>query len=183
MGLAPRLERFIGYLPGVEKSFGVQLLIASDDVDVAILRSDAAPSDFRQLVTSSVPVHPGDEVIVMGYPTGIHAMLARTDTKFLDKISAEESLDFWAVVEHLSASSLITPLATRGIVGQVTPNAVVYDAETTHGGSGGPVLNMHGEVIAINTAFMQQFGGSNIGLPMARIMPILNRSLELLKSQ
>ncbi len=119
----------------------------------------------------------------MGYPTGVRAMLARTDTNFLDEIREEGNLDFWVVVERLSAASLITPLATRGIVGQVTLDAVAYDAETTRGGSGGPVLNMRGEVIAINTAIMLEFGGSNIGIPMARILPVLNRSLELIKSQ
>ena len=183
MGLAPNFERFIGYLPGVEESFDVQLVIASDEADVAVLRYDKAPSDVRPLVTGSNPVHPGDEVIVMGYPTGIRAMLARTDTKFLDEIREADNLDFWAVVERLSASSLITPIASRGIVGQVTADVVVYDAETTRGGSGGPVLNMHGEVIAINTAIFPEFGGSNLGIPMARIMPVLNRSLELIKSQ
>jgi S1-C subfamily serine protease len=183
MGLAPKFERFIGYLPGVEESFDVQLVIASDEADVAVLRCDKAPSDVRPLVTGSNPALPGDEVIVMGYPTGIRAMLARTDTKFLDEIREADNLDFWAVVERLSASSLITPIASRGIVGQVTADAVVYDAETTRGGSGGPVLNMRGEVIAINTAIFPEFGGSNLGIPMARIMPVLNRSLELIKSQ
>ena len=183
MGLTPKFERFIGYLPGVEKPFDVQLVAASDDADVAVLRCSVAPSEVRQLVTGSIPVHPGDEVIVMGYPTGVRAMLARTDTNFLDEIREEGNLDFWVVVERLSAASLITPLATRGIVGQVTLDAVAYDAETTRGGSGGPVLNMRGEVIAINTAIMLEFGGSNIGVPMARILPVLNRSLELIKSQ
>jgi serine protease Do len=183
MGLTPKFERFIGYFPGVEKSFDVHLVSASDEVDVAVLRCEAAPPEVRPLTTASDPAHPGDEVIVMGYPTGVRAMLARTDTKFLDEIREQGSLDFWTVVEHLSASSLITPLATRGIVGQITPDVVAYDADTTHGGSGGPVLNMRGEVVAVNMAILPEFGGSNLGVPMARILPILNQSLELINSQ
>ena len=183
MGLIPKFERFIGYLPGVEKSFDVQLVSASDDADVAVLRCAEAPAEVRPLITGSNLAHPGDEVVVMGYPAGVRAMLARTDTKFLDEIREEGNLGFWTVVELLSASGLITPLASRGIVGQVTMDAVVYDAETTRGGSGGPVLNMRGEVIAINTAIMPEFGGSNLGVPMARILPVLNRSLEMIKSQ
>jgi len=183
MGLTPKFERFVGYLPGVEKPFDVELIAASDDADVAVLRCAEAPPEVRPLITGSVPAHPGDEVIVMGYPTGVRAMLARTDTKFLDEIREQGDLDFWTVVEHLSKSGLITPLATRGIVGQVTPDAVVYDADTTHGGSGGPVLNMQGEVIAVNMAILPEFGGSNIGVPMARILPVLNQSLELIESQ
>ncbi|MCZ7598154.1 MAG: trypsin-like peptidase domain-containing protein [Gammaproteobacteria bacterium] len=61
----------------------------------------------------------------------------------------------------------VRPLASRGIVGQVSPNTVVYDAETTRGGSGGPVLNMQGQVVAVNTAIIPEFGGSNFGVPAA----------------
>ena len=182
MGLAPRLDRFIGYLPGVTKPFVVELLNSSEEVDVAILRGHIPVQEDRRLAISTTPANPGDEVIVMGYPTGIRAMLARTNTGFLDSISTEGSLHFWEVVERLSASGLITPIATRGIVGQVSADAVVYDASTTRGGSGGPVLNLQGEVVAINTAFLREFGGSNIGLPVVLIEPVLSRSLELLES-
>jgi len=177
MGLTPKFQRFIGYLPGVEKAFDVQLITASDDADVAVLRCDEAPSEVRLLSPQSSPARPGDEVIVMGYPTGIRAMLARTDTKFLDALREEGNLDFWAIVERLAESGRITPIATRGIVGQVTPEAVVYDAETTRGGSGGPVLDMRGEVIAVNAAILPEFGGSNLGVPIARALPILEQIL------
>ena len=42
---------------------------------------------------------------------------------------------------------------------------VVYDAETTAGGSGGPVLDIDGRAIAVNTAVIPEFGGSNFGIP------------------
>lgn len=50
---------------------------------------------------------------------------------------------------------------------------MVYDAETTHGGSGGPVLNMQGEVVAVNTAIIPEFGGSNLGVPAEHIRALL----------
>jgi len=182
MGLVAKFDRFIGYLPGVDKYFDVQLVGASDDIDIAVLSSKDAMLEAEPLPTGLTPVQPGDEVLLIGYPAGVQALLARTDTKFLDEISETGTLDFWTVVEKLSASGLISPLATRGIVGQVTPDAVVYDAGTTYGGSGGPVLNMQGEVIAVNTAIMEGFSGANLGLPIARIMPFLQQSLESIKS-
>jgi len=181
MGLVAKFDRFIGYLPGVEKYFDVHLVGASDEIDIAVLSSDDAMADARPLPTGLTPVQPGDEVLLIGYPAGVQAMLARTDTTFLDEISETGALDFWTVVEKLSAAGMLSPLATRGIVGQVTPNAVVYDAGTTYGGSGGPVLNMQGEVIAVNTAIMEGFSGSNLGLPIARVMPFLQQSLEMIK--
>ncbi|MEE8265386.1 MAG: hypothetical protein V3R62_03500, partial [Acidiferrobacterales bacterium] len=73
--------------------------------------------------------------------------------------------DFWAVAARLSEEQFIRPLASRGIVGQVTRATVVYDAETTHGGSGGPVLDINGDVIAVNAAIIPEYGGSNLGVP------------------
>jgi S1-C subfamily serine protease len=183
MGLVAKFDRFIAYLPNVEKYFDVQLVGASDEIDIAVLSTDDLMVEARPLPTGLTPVQPGDEVLLIGYPAGVQAMLARSDTKFLDEIGETGTLDFWTVVEKLSASGLISPLATRGIVGQVTPNAVVYDAGTTYGGSGGPVLNMQGEVIAVNTAIMAEFSGANLGLPTARILPFLQQSLELMKSR
>ena len=74
---------------------------------------------------------------------------------------------------RLAASGLIAPLSSGGIVGQATGAAIVYDAETTHGGSGGPVLNLRGEVVAVNAAIIPEFGGSNLGVPATRIAPLL----------
>ncbi len=74
-------------------------------------------------------------------------------------------MDFWTAAERLSAGGYVAPLASRGIIGQVTSQAVVYDAQTTQGGSGGPVLSTAGEVVAINSAVLPEFGGSNIGVP------------------
>jgi S1-C subfamily serine protease len=47
----------------------------------------------------------------------------------------------------------------------VLPDKIVYDAQTTSGGSGGPVFNYAGKVIGINYAVLQGFGGSNFGIP------------------
>ncbi|MDH3713287.1 MAG: serine protease [Gammaproteobacteria bacterium] len=173
MGLQPVIQRFIGYLPGVTQSFEVSLVSASEDSDLAILRCTELTGEIKPLTLSTVPPQPGDVVIVLGYPTGIRAMLARTDENLLDDLRARDDLDFWTVVAHLAKSGHITPIATSGIVGQVTESAIVYDAETTHGGSGGPVINLDGEVIAVNAAILPEFGGSNIGVPVARTRALL----------
>jgi S1-C subfamily serine protease len=49
----------------------------------------------------------------------------------------------------------------------------VYDAETTHGGSGGPVLDINGSVVAVNAAILPEYGGSNLGVPVARLRALL----------
>ena len=114
----------------------------------------------------------------MGYPTGIQALLARADPAAVQAILDAEPLDFWQMGRRLSAQGLVAPLATVGVVGQATATSVVYDAETTHGGSGGPVLNLEGRVLAVNQAILPQFGGSNLGVPATEALRLLREPGE-----
>jgi len=163
----PVILRFQGYLPDVEAAFPVELLRASDEADLALLKCNENAGDLPYLELGRGTPEPGAEIIVMGYPTGLRALLAQTGDRFLAELQEDESLDFWGVAERLSQAGFIRPLATRGIVGQRSAATVVYDAETTYGGSGGPVLDVDGQVIAINTAIIPGYGGSNFGVPVA----------------
>jgi S1-C subfamily serine protease len=159
--------RFIGYLPGVEAAFAVEMLRASDETDLALLKCSDIDGDLPYLELGQGTPEPGAEVIVMGYPTGLRAMLAQTGDRFLAELQEDETLDFWGVAERLSQAGFIRPLASRGIVGQRSAATVVYDAETTYGGSGGPVLDVDGDVIAVNAAIIPEYGGSNFGIPVS----------------
>jgi serine protease Do len=165
-GMEPVLIRFVAYLPDIEDAFSVELVKASDSYDLAVLLCQDVAGSLPRLEFSSRPPTPGDEVIVMGYPTGMLSMLAQTGDEFLAELQQDEGLDFWGVARHLSKAHYIRPLASRGIVGQRSESAVVYDADTTHGGSGGPVLDIEGKIIAINTAIIPEYGGSNFGVPV-----------------
>lgn len=172
-GFVPAVRRFVGYLAGVKDPFEVELVVASDDADVAVLLCGGVTGRVRALTLSDVPPQPGDEVIVLGYPTGIRALLARAGEGFVEELRSERDMDFWTVARRLSERGRIGPLATRGIVGQVSPTAIVYDAETTSGGSGGPVIGLNGKVVAVNTAILPEFGGSNLGVPAAKAQKLL----------
>ncbi len=77
---------------------------------------------------------------------------------------------------RLAEEGYVAPLASRGIVSQATPATIVYDAETTHGGSGGPVLDMNGDVVAVNAAILPEYGGSNLGIPAAKVRALLEEA-------
>ena len=176
-GLTPVMRRQIGYLPDSEEPFDVELVLASEDADVAVLRCGGATELVQPLSLAEAPARPGEEVFVLGYPTGIRALLARTSEAFVDSLMGDSPPDFWMVARLLSEAGHVAPLATRGIVGQATADRVVYDAETTHGGSGGPVLGLNGEVQAINTAILTDFGGSNLGIPAAEARRLLDQAI------
>ena len=172
-GLEPYLVRFVGFLPDKKDSFGVSLINASEQEDIALLSFDDIEQSLQPLQFGNAP-NPGDEVVVMGYPTGLRTMLAQTGTSFLQELQADSNLDFWAVALKLARNDFIQPLASRGIVGRTSDSSVVYDAETTYGGSGGPVLAMNGLVVAVNTAVIPEYGGSNFGVPVSFVKKLLD---------
>ena len=175
-GFEPVMLRLIGYLPDVEGPFDVELVSASDTADVALLRCQAAARAVPPLPLGETPPRPGDEVVVLGYPTGMRALVARAGRGLSEELFAGGGIDFWELARALSARHLIGPLATQGIVGQVTDETIVYDAETTHGGSGGPVLALDGKVVAVNAAILAEFGGSNLGVPASEARRLIETS-------
>ena len=70
--------------------------------------------------------------------------------------------------------NLIRPIATQGHIGDVLLDKIVYDAQTTSGGSGGPLFNNEGKVIGINFAMVREFGGSNFAIPVGYGKSLLN---------
>ena len=175
-GLLPTMNRFVGYLPGIADPFDVRLVVASDHADLAVLACERITETITPLEMTETAPHAGDEVIVLGYPTGIRALLARADERFVEELATGAQMDFWSVVRRLSEAGHIAPLASRGIVAQVNPTAVVYDAETTRGGSGGPVLDLDGHVLAVTSAVVPEFGGSNLGVPANQGRRLLERA-------
>lgn len=173
LGLEPAIHRLRGFLPGANEPFELSLLGASDGHDVALLQGEGAARGAQPLVLAGEAPTPGDTAIVIGFPAGIGALLARAGDAFVDELSRRPHVDDDAVVQELARARLIKPLASRGIIGQVSEMAVVYDAQTTSGGSGGPVLNLRGEVVAINRAVLQDFGGSNIGVPARHAIELI----------
>jgi len=172
-GFIPVMRRFIGFLPGLEEPFDVSLVVASDNADLAILACTGVTGRVATLEMGDLSPDAGDEIIVLGYPTGIRALLARADEEFVNELAASSEMDFWTVARRLAAAGHIAPLASRGIVAQVTPAVIAYDAETTRGGSGGPVLGLDGKVVAVTSAIVPDFGGSNLGVPSSRVLALL----------
>jgi len=174
-GLVPYMHRLVGYLPGHDRPFELELVNTSDEADIALLRADLGHG-IPRLHLARDPVVPGDEVAVVGYPLGIRALMARAGATFVQEMQHRPSTGFWEVAAGLSERGLISPLATLGIVGQRSAEFIAYDAETTSGGSGGPVVRRDGRVVAVNAAIMPEFGGSNLGVPVDRVADLLRRA-------
>jgi S1-C subfamily serine protease len=179
-GFEAEMVRFVAYFPGLPSPVEMRVLEASDSADLAVLRPLGLESELTFVPLAVEPPAPGEPVFVLGYPLGLRALMARSDLAFIEALRTEGVTDFWEQAERLSSAGFMAPLASRGIVSQVTAANVVYDAETTSGGSGGPVLTLRGEVVAVNSAILPEFGGSNLGVPAGRARALLERARERL---
>ena len=108
---------------------------------------------------------PGQPIVLMGYATGIAAILARADDATAEQIMTRSDGDISQVMDELARRKLIRPIITQGHIGDVLPDKIVFDAQTTNGGSGGPLFNRQGKVIGVTYAVLNGFGGSNFRDP------------------
>jgi len=161
-GLVPRIQKLALFVPDISEPFDIRILQVSEKNDLALLRAENGLKGIPKLSLKTSMPRPGEEIVVLGYPMGAEGLMVRVSPEFLDAMTGS---DLWAVLKKMSGAGHIRPLATRGIVSQVSQDTVAYDAETAVGGSGGPVLDLNGSVVAINRAVIEQFGGSNLGVP------------------
>ncbi|WP_108861400.1 trypsin-like peptidase domain-containing protein [Ruegeria sp. Alg231-54] len=172
-GLKPEMLRLLAYLPDQTEPIEARLVRFSEAADLAILAVEPSRVHDLGIPLADATSRVGEELYLLGYPTGLKALIAQAGPGFLEELEAEGTLNFWSIASRLSAQSKIHPLASRGIVARTSGSAIVYDAETTTGGSGGPALNRRGEVVAVNAAILPEFGGSNIGVPVSHLRALL----------
>jgi S1-C subfamily serine protease len=138
----------------------------SAEADVAVLRLAVTGVPVLPLSETDVATMRGGRVVVLGYPTGVNAMLARAEPDLASEVLAN-ARDTTTLIAELAKRNAVSPVITQGALNEVTPTKLVYDAETTSGGSGGPVFGPDGKVIGINFAITRDFDGSNFGIPIA----------------
>lgn len=169
-GIRPRREDVRAFFPGKEESFPLEMVAVSEDEDVAVVRLTTDPVRLRfpvlPIEDSGKAATPGSPILLLGYPKGLEAILAKLDPTTLQSVFETAGNDVLLVTSEVGWRGLIRPLATQGIIGDLTPTKLLYDAKTTVGGSGGPLFNMEGKVIGINRAVLRGFGGSNFAVPI-----------------
>jgi DNA-binding response OmpR family regulator len=168
-GVEAALLEMTAYFPAIDHGLPISTQKISSDADVALLKADIPESKIREVAFAEAhrSVVSGGPVVLLGYPTGLDAILARTGEETLRSIATNTKGDPNEVMEELARRHLIRPVVTQGHIGDVEPDKIIYDAQTTSGGSGGPLFNSDGKVIGINFAMVRDFGGSNLAVPIA----------------
>jgi S1-C subfamily serine protease len=167
-GLEPEIAEMTAYFPGATHGIPITTKKISSAADVAVVKGNVSGLGIRHIALADGrhSANGGSPIVLLGYPTGVDAILARTGVATLQAIAASSKGDPKQVMEELARHHLIKPIVTQGHIGDVLPDKIVYDAQTTSGGSGGPLFNDQGEVIGINFAMVRDFGGSNFAIPV-----------------
>ncbi len=128
--------------------------------DLAVLKVDSLPEGAAPLTLAAAPAEVGQTAIAIGNPFGLQNTLTI------------------GVVSGLGRS-LDGPQSDSGAFR--IPNVIQTDAAVNPGNSGGPLLNIYGEVIGVNTAISSDSGtfqGVAYAIPalsVARVVPALIR--------
>jgi S1-C subfamily serine protease/DNA-binding NarL/FixJ family response regulator len=166
-GVEPVIAEMTAYFPGITNGIALNTEKISSTADVAVVKGNVSGLGIKQIaLADGRSTVSGGPVVLLGYPTALDAILARAGAETLQSIATTSKGDPKQVMEELARRHLIRPTTTQGHIGAVLPDKIVYDAQTTSGGSGGPLFNNEGKVIGINFAVVRDFGGSNFAIPV-----------------
>jgi DNA-binding response OmpR family regulator/S1-C subfamily serine protease len=178
-GFLAEISSIHAYFPGDPRAFTGGIQEISKDTDLATMHIDV--QDLKRPLLSidsgKGAAVTGEPVVLMGYATGLAGILARTDEGTAEQILTQSGGDVSKVMSELARRNLIHPIITQGHIGDILPDKIVFDAQTTSGGSGGPLFNHQGKVIGVTFAILKGFGGSNFGIPIRFSEPLLAPSI------
>jgi DNA-binding response OmpR family regulator len=166
-GLEPVTTEMTAYFPGIPHGIAINTEKISSAADVAVVKGNVSELGIKQIaLADGRSTVSGGPVVLLGYPTALSAILARAGAETIQSIATASNGDPKQLMEELARRNLIRPIITQGHIGDVLPDKIVYDAQTSSGGSGGPLFNNEGKVIGINFAMVREFGGSNFAIPV-----------------
>ena len=140
------------------RSLPVNIIARDDVIDIAFFEVIEPEETFPIIeIGSSKEIQPGQSVVAIGYSLGA----------------------FSNTVSKGIVSGLDRSITAQGANGSETLEGVIQtDASINSGNSGGPLLDLDGNVVGVNVA--RAGGGENIGfaIPVDSVRPLLNSVLE-----
>ncbi|WP_106743825.1 Do family serine endopeptidase [Yoonia maritima] len=145
-------EILIEFYPGGEPGVPAELIGTDPNTDIAVLKVDLEDLPYVEFGDSNdVGARVGDWVLAMGNPLG----------------------------QGFSISAGIVSARNRSLQGTYD-DYIQTDAAINRGNSGGPLFNMDGQVVGVNTAILSPNGGS-IGIGFAMSSAVVKNVVDQLK--
>jgi 2-alkenal reductase len=117
-------------------------------VDLAVLSVNAPSSEFKPLeIVSSSTLKVGDIVVAVGNPYGLAGSMSIGIVSALGRIITEEQTSGYPIANVIQTTAPLNP-----------------------GNSGGPLLNLQGQVVGITTAIVSDSQGLGFAIPSNTIL-------------
>ncbi len=136
--LVGEAEKVEVQLKDTEKKLVAKVIGTDPDSDVAVIKIDAKDLTYLKLADSDI-LEVGEWVIAIGNPYGL---------------------------SHTVTAGIVSAKGRSGVGLTTYEDFIQTDAAVNPGNSGGPLLNLDGEVVGINTAILSRSGG-NVGIGLA----------------
>ena len=136
------------YFPPGTQSLPIVVQRRSDEADVAVVRAVGRPGvPPLRLAPDTSLVRSGDGVILVGYPSDAQNLLFRVDSTERNDILRRVGAT--GLEAELGRRGLIQPLVSGGAVSTTTAEGLTHTAGAAFGGAGGPLIDGHRHVVAI----------------------------------
>jgi S1-C subfamily serine protease len=142
------------------KTYSVQSIASDPFQDIAILKVDTKGDKISPLkfANSSSTLEPGQDVIAVGNPLGVNpGSVTRGIISGLGRnVSAQGNCQNKAVEKDYEG-------------------VIQTDAAINQGNSGGPLINLNGEVVGVNSATSTDANNISYAVPFQRVVRLLER--------
>lgn len=168
-GATPRVDKLQAFFPDHRQPITLEFRVASNTDDVAVCMLKNMPPNIPPLPLDEQlgAVEVGRHVVMMGYPTGPNRMLALLPEAEAIAVENEYGGSLVTLLDQLAKRRLINPLTTQGYITDLYKNRIVFDAATSEGSSGTPMLGESGKVIGITFAVLVDNRASNFAVPIS----------------
>src|SRR5712675_3478703 len=115
-GVEPVIVEMTAYFPGISNGIAVNTERISSAADVAVVKGNVSDLGIKQIALADGrrSTVSGGPVVLVGYPTALGAILARTGAETLASIATASKGDPKQVMEELARRDLIRPITTQG---------------------------------------------------------------------
>lgn len=190
-GFRPQVETLEAFFPSIQTPFPMSVVATSSRYDVALCKFEQGDAAIPIIPLSNDDPKSsiGEPVVLLGYPTGVDGLLQRIEENEKGEILNLHGQSVVDVAMGLAERGLVRPLTTTGTISDALPGKIVHSAQTTEGGSGSPMFDPDGRVMAINSAVLatvdgnQSFGGSNFGVPVKAVSDLLPLYVKTAKNE
>jgi hypothetical protein len=156
--LTPSIEMIHAYFPGISKSADVKIDHSSADGEVVVCTLEGTELPSSRLKISSRDKEPvGMALTYLGYPGGVDLLAAMAPEDLKAEIYKYGTPAADEVATALAKHGLIHPISAQSRVVEHGQNHIFFETLNNIINAGGPLLNNHGEVVAISLSTHPDF--------------------------